>query len=418
MCCAAIFMDKYEKTGTRIAAISPCIAKKREFVNAGIVDYNVTIAKLNKYIADNNILFPSEQSGFDGFEAGLGSLFPMPGGLKENVEYYLGKSLRIDKSEGPQTVYEHLNEYAHQPESKLPVLFDVLNCQEGCNQGTGIGGGQSIFEINAKMDVARQKSIQSDRKEYLDKIFGVFDEMLNLEDFLRVYNAPSVAPIRVSEADIQAAFLALGKHNEAEKTFDCGACGCDSCYEMAQKVAKGVNTPLNCVEKARHELIDQQRETNAIQTKNLNNLETILSDTTRIKEMTESIVVNIDDITDAIFEYNAMIRNIEKIALQVNIIALNASIEAARAGRHGRAFNVVAEEIRALAQSSSSSAQQTNAASEKAAEAIGAVNEMIVKISENVNASYDNITSITQNTKILLKHEDSAVSYDAESIES
>ena len=418
MCCAAIFMDKYEKTGTRIAAISPCIAKKREFINAGIVDYNVTIAKLNKYIADHNIVFPSEQSGFDGFESGLGSLFPMPGGLKENVEYYLGKSLRIDKSEGPQIVYEHLNEYAHQPESQLPVLFDVLNCQEGCNQGTGIGGGHSIFEINAKMDVARQKSIQSDRKEYLDKIFNVFDEMLKLEDFLRVYNAPSVAPIRVSEADIQAAFLALGKHNEAEKTFDCGACGCDSCYEMAQKVAKGVNTPLNCVEKARHELIDQQRETNTIQTKNLNNLETILSDTTRIKEMTESIVVNIDDITDAIFEYNAMIRNIEKIALQVNIIALNASIEAARAGRHGRAFNVVAEEIRALAQSSSSSAQQTNAASEKAAEAIGAVNEMIVKISENVNASYDNITSITQNTKILLKHEDSAVSYDAESIES
>jgi len=400
-------MSKYEKIGTRIAAISPCIAKKREFINTDIVDYNITIIKLNKYIEDHNIVFPAEPSGFDGFNTGLGSLFPMPGGLKENVEYYLGKSVRIDKSEGPQIVYKHLDEYALQDESKLPVLFDVLNCQEGCNQGTGIGVEHSIFELNTKMDAARQKSIKSDRKEYLDILFRKFDETLNLDDFLRLYKSPRIEPIRITDADIEAAFISLGKFDIKERTFDCGACGCDSCYEMAVKVAKGVNTPLGCVEKARHDTIDQQMESNEIQKKNLNNLETILSDTTRIKEMTEAIVLNIDDITDAIFEYNAMIRNIEKIALQVNIIALNASIEAARAGRHGRAFNVVAEEIRALAQSSSSSAQQTNAASKKAAEAIGSVNDMIVKISDNVNASYDNIASITQNTKILLKHEDS-----------
>jgi len=405
MLCAAIYMSKYEKINTRIAALSPCISKKREFQVAGVVEYNVTIAKLKEYIKSHNIVLPMEQSGFDGYDAGLGSLFPMPGGLKENVEFYLGKSVRIDKAEGPQTVYKLLDEYANQPESRLPVIFDVLNCQEGCNIGTGVGEELSVFDVNTKMDNARQKSMNANRKLYLDELYEKFDETLKLEDFLETYKPALVDHIRITQADIEDAFVALNKFDETERTFDCGACGCDSCYEMAQKIAKGVNTPENCVERARHIIQEEQKKSGELQGKNLSNLEVILSDTTRIKEMTETIVSNIDDITEAIFEYNSMIRNIEKIAMQVNIIALNASIEAARAGRHGKAFNVVAEEIRALALSSSNSAQQTNAASEKAADAINAVNDMIGKISANVNASYDNINSITENTKILLKHD-------------
>jgi len=83
----------------------------------------------------------------------------MPGGLKECVEHYVGRKLRVDKSEGPKVVYEALDEYAKQPTSKLPVLFDVLNCAEGCNAGTGCEHEIDIFEINTKMDALRQAAI-------------------------------------------------------------------------------------------------------------------------------------------------------------------------------------------------------------------------------------------------------------------
>jgi len=402
MLCAAIYMTKYEKVGTKIAALSPCIAKKREFAIAGTVEYNITIAKLKKYLEENRVILPQEDSGFDGYKAGLGTLFPMPGGLKENIEHYLGKSVRVDKAEGPQIIYKYLDEYAQQSDLRLPVIYDVLNCSEGCNRGTGVGAGRSIFEINTAMDVARQNVGTLDKDEYADEYFKKFDEMLVLEDFIETYQATPVMSIRVTEADIENAFIALDKFDVVSRTFDCGACGCDTCFEMAKKVAKGVNTPKNCVEKARNDVQREQEESISLQTKNLNNLETILSDTSRIKEMTETIVMNIEDITDAIYVYNTMIKDIEKIAMQVNIIALNASIEAARAGRHGKAFNVVAEEIRTLAKSSSDSAQQTKTASVTATDAISVVNDMIVKISENVNASYDNINSITANTQTIL----------------
>ena len=402
MACTAVFMKKYENVNTKIAVISPCVAKIYEFEDTRLIDYNVTITRLYEYIKERNIILPAETSGFDNYESGLGSLFPMPGGLKENIEYYIGKSLRIDKSEGPHIVYGDLDEYVKQPASNLPVIYDVLNCQDGCNKGTGCPDDRSIFELNTSMENARQENIRADHRQNLDDLFEKFDETLELNDFLRTYIPNPVTSINITPADIDRAFEALGKFDNDSRNFDCSACGCDSCLQMATRIAKGVNTTENCSEKNRLEFHAKETETATLQKTNLSNIESILEDTALIKNMTENMVTSIEDITEAITVYNSMIRDIEKIAMQVNIIALNASIEAARAGQHGKAFNVVAEEIRTLAQNSSDSAEQTKEASSQATAAIDSVNDMIVKISESVNVSYENISKISDNTKRML----------------
>ncbi|MDR0293794.1 MAG: methyl-accepting chemotaxis protein [Oscillospiraceae bacterium] len=400
MLCTAVFMNKYERVGTKIAALSPCVAKTHEFEATRLVDYNVTMNGLYGYIESHNTVFPRETSGFDHYEAGLGSLYPMPGGLKESVEHYIGKSLRVDKSEGQQTVYKALDEYAKQQVSKLPVLFDVLNCAEGCNMGTGCRHGGDIFDINTKMDGLRQSAIQD--SGYLDKLFENFDETLRLEDFIRIYSPVPIRSVPVTPATLEKAYVSLGKLDEESRHFDCGACGCDSCREMAQGIAKGINTPANCMEKARNDISREYSDAKA----NLSSFETILLDTSGIKGITEHIVDNIDDITESISAYNRTIADVEEVAAMVNVIAINASIEAARAGEHGKAFAVVADEIRKLAKRSSDSANQTKDASVKATGAIGSVNEMIREISRSVNTAYEHISGVAESTRKLFETTD------------
>ena len=260
MGCTAVYMKQYEGVGDRIAALSPCIAKASEFENIKIIQYNVTFTKLCQYIEDNNIKLPSEETGFDSYDSGLGSLFPVPGGLKENLEYFLGDSIRVDTAEG-LGLFHTLEDYANTPSQFLPQIFDVLGCEYGCNGGSGCIRSANIFQIQTVMDESRKAVRDRDRgTNYLKNSHKVFDEKLALSDFLRGYHPAPVKLSEITQADIDKAFTALGKDDYAKQNFNCGACGSDSCYSMARKIALGINIPLNCAIRSRINAEDEHKK--------------------------------------------------------------------------------------------------------------------------------------------------------------
>ena len=396
MLCTAVYMDKYEKITDRIAAISPCIAKTHEFESTGLVQYNVTFKKLFSYIKENHIRLPEEVSDFDHYPSGLGSVYSMPGGLKENIEFFLGKVLRIDKSEGQTVVYDALDSFLKQPAGNLPAIFDVLNCAEGCNLGTGCSHEKDIFEINTVMEKARKDAAKNRDRAYFEGLYEDYDKMFQLNHFVRSYSPAPINLPPITEADIEDAFVKMDKETDVERRFDCGACGSNTCFDMARKIVLNVNVPENCIRKNRNEIKEKHSALIDIQRKNLENVAQISTDIENIKAYAGEISANIDSVNASIVDYENMAKTIGEITRHINIISINTSIEAARAGAQGRAFSVIAAEIKNLAENSRKAVSRSNEASAVAGDSMQEMNKSMEQILTAVETAHRNIKEISQ----------------------
>lgn len=337
----------------KVAIISPCIAKKREFEETGYGDYNVTMANLKEHLKRSGIALEHyDRVDYDNPSAERAVLFSTPGGLLETADRWAhGIRSKIRKIEGPHTIYEYLDDLSHDIANlKAPLVIDCLNCEKGCNGGTGTDCKDFSMDeleslINRRRELMQKRYLSTEGSSDLtevekdeiiqERIIKLIDEYWKPHLYDRHYENRSNHRLvtNVPKKNLDEIYQAMLKETQEDHK-NCSSCGYGNCESMAIAIHNGLNRPENC-----HHYQQKLLQINSEKRKEA------------VVEFQKLIVEEFNS-AKLLARFEPIIKAIEGISFQTSLLSINASIEAAHAGDAGAGFDIVAKEVRELASKS------------------------------------------------------------------
>jgi len=338
----------------KVMVVSPCYAKRREFDETGLGDYNVTMKSLDKYFKENNIdLSKFSKTPYDNPEAERGVTYSSPGGLMKTTERFVpGISDVTRKIEGLPEVVEyfvHLEKALNKKIKPVYKLIDCLGCWQGCNGGAGTCTDEMTLDEMEEFVEKRSRSnkekfntdgsSKSAIKKFNKKLDAYWSEGLykrTYTDNSKVFEAVIKNP---TQEQINEIHMNMGKLTDRD-ILNCGACGYRTCEQMAVAIFNGLNKPEHCHHYKGVELVKitgnhRQELDNAIENVKNSSLSRLAASDTEVEaigKVSEEMVASVSNSASAIEEMITSIQSVNNI-LNTNSQSMNALNEATKTGK-------------------------------------------------------------------------------------